>query len=341
MTQQSSILIYYQKVLSNSKRCLDEARKSYHPDSKKTSKLKDPKTGLFVEVMDVESAINWCITNHVPSWSQPTWRMHRCGYRLLLKKRLEKGAINDDNYELLMNLMKDARGLTKSEREKKTSSKRKKVITSQHIDMIEDITKKKSSKWGQALVIFLKAAVATGLRPNEWRTAELYYDDQDRCIVKTINFKANEVRSYAPFREIDITGIPPEYLDSVKKHVSIIEGITKNGLIDEYMLGCSSLLYWCNKKLWPKRKANITLYTGRHQFSANAKASSDVSDTERAAMMGHKTTVTSRERYGKTRTGNQGLSPKIADEAVLKRILNPEIKKRTPPSVRPDLNKRG
>lgn len=328
MAQKSSLLIYYQKVLSNSKRCLDEAREKYHPDAKVTSKLKDPKSNILVEVMSVEKAIRWCVDNHLPSWSQPTWRMHRCGYRLLLKKKLEQGEVSKEEHDALLKLMKESQGLTKAQRVKKTSSKRKKVITYDHIMMIEELVTKKKSKWGQALVIFLKAAVATGLRPNEWRTAELNSDASGRLIVKSVNFKANEVRSYAPYREIDITGIPENFIDSVKKQIDIVKGITENGLIDDYMTGCSSLLYWCNQKLWPKRKANLTLYTGRHQFSANAKASKDVSEVERAAMMGHKTTVTSRERYGKTRTGNQGLTPKIADENVLRKINNPEIKKR-------------
>ena len=69
------------------------------------------------------------------------------------------------------------------------------------------------------------------------------------------------------------------------------------------------------------------MYTGRHQFSSNAKANPDVSDEERAALMGHKTTKTSTERYGRKKSGNKGLTPQVGDSKVLEKIVSVDVKK--------------
>ena len=51
------------------------------------------------------------------------------------------------------------------------------------------------------------------------------------------------------------------------------------------------------------RNGNVTLYTARHQFSANAKSSDGLTRTEIAALMGHASIYTAGEHYGKRRSG--------------------------------------
>lgn len=323
MALASSNLIYYQKAFFNAKRCLSEAIDASHHSKNHTVKLKHPITKVPEDVMAIDKAIEWCIQFHLPNWSQGTWRMHRCGYRYLLDRLQTAGKLEASEVDRLEKKMTLSTGLKKSEREKRTSAKRKKVIKPNHIEDIERYCEEKKSKWGQSLVIWLKAAVATGLRPNEWRYAEITRHEDGRLILHSKNFKYNEERSYAPFRDIDLSGFPDDVVKNIQSHLSIVKGMMSEGYIEQYVTGCSKLLYQCNKKLWPRRKANITLYTGRHQFSANAKADKDVSEEERAAMMGHKTTKTSRERYGRGAHGSRGLSPRIADASVLQSIINP------------------
>jgi integrase len=326
MARPSSQMIYYRKAFDNAKRCLREAREQTHPYEKKIMSLKNPTSGNKEDVMSIDFAVEWCVLHHLPTWSQGTWRMHRCGYRLLLERLAKAGRLSEERLALLLDKMLTSRGLNKAERVKKTSSRRKKVVTPEHIDQIEVLTKEFSAKWGEALVIWLRAAVVTGLRPNEWQSAELR-DEGGRLILKTENFKHNEHRSYDTHREIDLSTIPEGVVVFVEKQVNIVKGMLDEGMMDAYYQGCSSLLYWCNKKIWPRRKANITLYTGRHQFSANAKADGTVSDVERAAMMGHKTTRTSTERYGRAKSGSRGLTPGIADKSVLSKIQDPGVKR--------------
>jgi integrase len=321
VTRLSTKGIYYKKAFENARRCLKEALTNNNPAGKQIISLKNSANNEFESVMKVELAIDWCIENHLPDWSQSTWRMHRCGYRLLLELLVAKGHIDAGVAAGLNERMLGVFGLKRGERTKKTSSRRKKSVSQAHIDLIVDLVTSRECKWGSALVVWLNAAVATGLRPNEWLTAEIL-NDNGRIVLKSENFKHNETRSYGTHRFIDLTDIELVQLEFVKKQVSVATGMAKAGMAHSYYQGCSSLLYWCNQMLWPHRKANLTLYTGRHQFSANAKADAGVSEIERAALMGHKTTKTSRERYGRSASGSVGLTPTVADPSVLSLIVD-------------------
>lgn len=325
--------IYYAKVVFNMRRAQLEAEKSSHLFANAPIQMRHPKdTSQLLRVMSLPNAIRWCVEFHVPTWSSSTWRMCRAGYLMLLNASKQQGRMSQEEYDQLHAILFDAKGLKKSERERKTSARRKKNVTAEQIQAIESyVSKKPSLTWGAALVIWLKASVATGLRPNEWRTASLREED-GRLLLTSPNFKHNEIRSFGPTREIDITGLEPDWQLNVKKQIAIIQAIKDDSetSLDEHYRGCSALLLSINKRLWPRRKFNVNLYTGRHQFSANAKASDSCSEVERAAMMGHKTTKTSRERYGRKGNGSKGLTPDVGDRSVLPRIESPEINRKNP-----------
>jgi integrase len=323
VTRKTTAKIYYGKAFENMRRALKEARKKSHPYASQVEMLKSPLTGEKEEVMALEASVRWCIKFHLPTWSPSTWRIVRCGYALLLERAGKMNALPEPKIKELLDLMQGVRGIPKSERVKKTSSRRKKILQEKHITQIESYIDKTQPKWGAALGAWLRASIITGLRPNEWQTAELKHED-GRVILKSENFKHNESRSYAPYREIDLTKLPDGSAEAVEQHLRIVNAMKQEGMYDLYYRGCSDLLRSINAKLWPRRKANITLYTGRHQFSANAKSEPGCSDAERAAMMGHKTTKTSAERYGKGRHGSNGLTPNIADPSVLNKIATPE-----------------
>jgi integrase len=315
---------YYRKAFENARRCLKEAREQAHAYGKRVIKIKDPKSGVLTEVMAINSAITWCIHFHVPTWASSTWRMTRSGYRLLLDSNIDS-TITKEARVKLEDKMASTKGLPKSQRPKRTSGLRKKNITEEQLNQIIDCANALNGAWSEALVFWLKSSVITGLRPNEWQDSELI-KDSERVILRSPNFKYNEKRSYAPFRDIDLTGIDDYWMSAILGHMRYVKGMKKHGESERHYNGCSYLLNRINKRLWPRRKANITLYTGRHQFSSNAKADPDVSEKERAALMGHKTTKTSRERYGKKRSGSKGLTPDIANKAVLDLIQDPANK---------------
>ena len=85
-----------------------------------------------------------------------------------------------------------------------------------------------------------------------------------------------------------------------------------------YYEGCSNLLKYTCIKLWPNRERHPTLYSARHQFSANMKASG-CKPEEIAALMGHAVDDTATTTYGKKVNGTRNIKPKV-DEEEIKRV---------------------
>ncbi len=74
------------------------------------------------------------------------------------------------------------------------------------------------------------------------------------------------------------------------------------------------------KKLWPKRKAHISLYSYRHQMGANLKATG-ININEISSIMGHKST-SSISVYGDSRTAMPLTPPRLCQENAQKRSLS-------------------
>lgn len=325
MARESKETIYYRKAFECCKRAYNDALSQAHPYSKRTMPLANPRTGQVETVLSVLAAINWTMHYFLPHWASSTWRMSRQGFKLLIERGVDP-TLTSEQAVKLCEKMDLAKGTAKAKRPKRTSAKRKKNITKEQLDKIVGLATDMNATWSVALVYWLKSSVATGLRPNEWREAELF-NQGERIILRSPNFKYNEVRSYAKSRDIDITDLSVESKKAITNHLQIIALVKSQGIEEQHYRGCGYLLHRINKKLWPRRKLNITLYTGRHQFSSNAKAEPNCSEEERAAMMGHATTKTSRERYGRKKSGKNGLTPEIANKDVLSLIKNPPMKR--------------
>ena len=265
---------------------------------------------------------------HVKSWSQGTWRLFRASYTYMLNGFEKRKIISPKTKDELIELMHSVKALTKKDRgsKKNTSSRRKKSVSLTDIRKIEKHFETHGYKWAEPTINWLWASIGTGLRPKEWKSAKLEERNDGRLVLVCKNFKHNDVRSFGEFREIDLTCMPEKIKRAVRVQVSIFSGLSDDN-VEELYWGCVNLLARVNEIVFPRRVTNINLYTGRHQFSSNAKANPDVSDEERAALMGHKTTKTSTERYGRKKSGNKGLTPQVGDSKVLEKIVSVDVKK--------------
>lgn len=333
MARPTTSMIYMQKVVENARRCLNEARSQSHPSGNKTMHMRHPISDDTVEVMSIELAVEWAIHHHLPKWSQASWKLFRAGYKRALSAMVKKNRLPQSEYARLVDLMYEKKGMSRKDAGK-IRRRKKKVLQPHHLSHMQDYVEKHNPTWGANLMLWMYAAVATGLRPNEWLTAE--WIDNEKTVLRCENFKHNEERSYGTHREINLKGYDPFYLDCVRNHLKVFQGFAEEGMNTTYYQGCARLLRAMNEKLWPRRNANITLYTGRHQFSANAKSDETVSEVARAALMGHKTTKTSREGYGRGRYGSKGMTPAVNNPDVLKLIKDPPHKA---PGVRPERKK--
>lgn len=179
----------------------------------------------------------------------------------------------------------------------KTSNQKAKGIKIQDLLLLDRQIIANSGKYARVTIAWLKAGVLTGLRPSEWQNAVV---KDDVLVVK--NGKHSNERACGEFRELDISGLSEPNKAII---IGLIKILTKD--FDEVYNTCRCLLYRNCRLLWPQRKKHITLYSARHQFAANAKATN--AKTEVAALMGHASQETAGTHYGRDQQGEQLVKP--------------------------------
>jgi hypothetical protein len=196
----------------------------------------------------------------------------------------------------------------------KTSSLKLKKITIEDWQKLDDYLKSKDRKWHDELRVWLRASIVTGLRPIEWKNTELVRDGINYSL-RIKNAKNTNGRAHGPTRTLLLTYVTQDDLIKIKTHLNNIKTFVGMDEYEFFYNGCYIALYKACRKCWPKRKRHITLYSTRHQFSANAK-SSGMSKVEVAALMGHAVDTTAGEHYGRKQAGNEGLAVEPIKEDV-------------------------
>lgn len=206
-----------------------------------------------------------------------------------------------------------------------TSSKKQKSFPDEDLQKVE-LRINTKRKWDALLLKWIKAGIITGLRPEEWASAKLVEavddipvlqwgdiepsEDGTWLIVK--NAKDTNNRANGRYRALELSGLTSNEFLTIK---SMLEATQEPWFRDgRAFKGCRNRLSSITKEIWPRRKKRPSLYSGRHQFRANA--SSDNQSLEQiAALMGHATNETATKHYGyaKWGSGRQPVQPHPAN----------------------------
>lgn len=116
------------------------------------------------------------------------------------------------------------------------------------------------------------------------------------------NAKATNNRAHGPTRTILLGGLTDDERDLIKEHLDRATLFAKAGQFPRFYHGCAAVLSRTVRRMWPKRNEHVTLYSARHQFTADAKASGLLPE-EIAALMGHAVDTTATKHYGKKTAG--------------------------------------
>lgn len=112
------------------------------------------------------------------------------------------------------------------------------------------------------------------------------------------NAKHTHGRTCGETRSLDVSGLSP----SEQADIRYLSNRLSEGDYAKVYAACRKRLAWVAKTLWPGREKRPTLYSARHQFSADAKRSG-MSKTEIAACMGHQSPETASSHYGHRTAG--------------------------------------
>ncbi|MBC8641533.1 site-specific integrase [Caballeronia sp. EK] len=178
-----------------------------------------------------------------------------------------------------------------------TSSRKRKGVPKRDYDvLVANLSNpKQGGDYARRAALWLMAALATGLRPCEWQGASLSVDG----ILTARNAKATNGRGTGVSRSVPVR---PDDAAVVRAHLeSLSEMQSKGFTFAQVHNRCGEALRRACQSLWGKDpKRRYALYSARHQFAANAKATK--SQEEVAELLGHSSVRTARRHYAKRRS---------------------------------------
>lgn len=260
--------------------------------------------------IDVRQFVIWLI-EHKPKIARSSWRYYKSSVMYYLELYEDVEAADE-----AMEYLRDVTSVGAMKHTERTSSLKMKKISFEDWQKLDLHLEEKNQKWHAQLRVWLRSSIITGLRPVEWQnTIFTEYEGEPALEVK--NAKSTNGRSHGEKRTLVLKNVKDEDLIAIRTHLNYVRTFDRMD-IDSYQYfynGCAIALYKVCRKLWPRRKRHITLYSTRHQFSANAK-SSGFSRLEIAALMGHAVDVTATIHYGRKVAGNEDLSIMPINEDV-------------------------
>lgn len=264
---------------------------------------------------DPREFASWFISMR-PSLSAPTWRSYKQAvlYVLTAVEGIEASdavAIieADSAWEGEMAIRPPKK---KEPVRKKNTANKAKTIPFQDYEKLDAYLRLRAwSKHAQTLRDWLRAGLATGLRPDEWQYTEVVqqpdpapgYPDRLKTILFVLNAKSTNGRANGVMRTLDISDFDEETIYAVMRMSDNGMSWFRTKTFDSMQSQCAQILYRANEAIWKRREATTyALYTCRHQFILNMRAI-DLRDEEISALIGHLVTDTQLEHYGKRGKG--------------------------------------
>lgn len=306
---------YIKRSIYLLKKAHKEAKEQKHKALKAINAYKDLNGKQFIGLSAYNTAI-WIKQFWAINLRPRTLRQYRASFIYFCEVEVENSRLDLDILEKIKVILSSAKAGDNKTLELRTSSKKQKHLRVKDLDFINQKLKSSNSKWAIPTRIWLISGIITGLRPVEWRQA-VYDSEEDKLIIK--NAKNTNGRSHGEFRTIYLDHVPEKEKALIIKHSELSLAFSSSGeeAWESYYQGCSNLLKYTCDIIWPKREKHPTLYSARHQFSANLKASG-CKPEEIAALMGHAVDDTAMTTYGKKINGTRGIRPKIDQEELNK-----------------------
>lgn len=234
-----------------------------------------------------------------------TWRQYRAALRLVLQ---ELGS--EEAEEALRDLeAAQYRAERRADRITLTSARKMKGFPEKEFRIIKSYLEERiRSVWARPLINWMIAGMATGLRPVEWWGAELIEINPEEVglpsshgslpALRVRNAKHTNQRAHGILRTVPLKHVTPEEMRAIIAHLRTVSQ-------HDFQLAhkvCRQLLLRVCRVVLRNTAQMPTLYSCRHQFTADIKASG-LSDEERGCLLGHSNGDTNNWHYGKMRSG--------------------------------------
>lgn len=234
-----------------------------------------------------------------------TWRVYRIAAR-----RVVEGLPFDDDALRLLDVAPAARGCRRG-----SALKAKRVSIADRDRLLAALALSRSTR-ARSLADWLRAALATGLRPCEWAVARL-----DGTVLLVETAKATNGRGNGGLRSLDLSRLPGEDLRAIRRMAERGAEWRETGLYETEQEAHAALLRSVVRRHYGADGSHVTLYSMRHQALANAKR--QMAREEVAALAGHSSTRTAARSYGRRRSAwapetASGAAPSPAEVATVR-----------------------
>lgn len=273
------------------------------------------KKGSDCDALSPFGLAKWASVKWVKNLSPRTWRTYRASIMYWAERSLINGDVSSDAYNKIRELLANKSHLN-NRKSTLTSAKKVKHIKGGDLERLIGHLVKIRSRNAKALANWLYANVLVGLRPIEWKTVEVISIGKNKALLVR-NAKNTNSRSHGETRVIKLKSFSDKQKRGIIAFAEHCERLSSLEEFDAFYEDCRKILLRANQKLWKKRKKHITLYSTRHQFSADLKKSGRTL-IEIAYLMGHASTDTATFHYGKKRYGKNRRTPEVDPEMTSK-----------------------
>ncbi len=177
-------------------------------------------------------------------------------------------------------------------------------------------------KWAKVTKLVCEASYLTGLRPGEWVDAWVEHEGGTGPLLSVRNAKQTHGRGNGERRTLDLSALSPDEVGLIEEMTLYARGSEEPW--SQVQRKVADYLYASVQKAFGRRKCYLSLYSYRHQFSADAKAT--WKKAEVAALMGHGSDETAGRNYARALVGTRGRSrvkPVAAEVARVRQVAKP------------------
>lgn len=262
----------------------------------------------FPQSVPITTVVEYIIQRK-PTYARNTWKQYkaslRCHAEALIDTQNEKVAHEEALAAIAMLDRESSEGCLKSGT--RTSARKQKAFKKADFDKLLAYLQEHVGKhrYARALMIWLRASRLTGVRPSEWEHADLVQlNSTPALIIK--NAKATNGRANGEARTLLLDLLTKEELGTIQDMIEMLEGYSTEIPFANLQKVLGDYMNRATRGCFGKRQKYPSLYSNRHQFSADAKMSGR-SKAEVAALLGQASDETAGVHYARKASGESSI----------------------------------
>lgn len=266
-----------------------------------------PDQGILTHKMVVHWVRNRLASGDI---SKVTWRQFKAALICYLERQEGDGEAQEALEELKGMYNDGKRGRPSL---KTSSNKLKSLDAVTEYRFLEEWLPSRGTQVALSLRDWIISSLNVGARPSEWEFAELSADGTE---LRLKNGKSTNGRAHGTHRTINLEHLDKDVRQTIRNHVDRIHRLIEQGEdFRSFHKSMENAIFRESRLCFPRRKRHISLYTMRHQFSADMKASGKTKP-EVGALMGHANDRTAGQHYARAGVGYAKDGVKVNQEEL-------------------------